>query len=126
MGTGCCTKPLSRVLKRRKEEKFHKARSSSIYIGVLHPVQSFWVGASMPPLCPHYAPTVPPRWHADSVAGSGVVLSAAGVLNLDTNQESLVSLPVQDGGVLVNFGVVIQTRNRCFLSICVARLRRRW
>ena len=55
----------------------------------------------------------------------GVVLSVAGVLDLDANQGVLV-LPVQDGGVLVNFGVVIQTRNRCFLSICVARLRRRW
>ncbi|CAN3375988.1 hypothetical protein DIURU_003236 [Diutina rugosa] len=37
----------------------------------------------------------------------GVVSSAAGVLNLDTNQELLVPLPVQDGGVSANFGVVI-------------------
>lgn len=46
----------------------------------------------------------------------GVVLSAAGVLNLDVNQELLVPLPVQDGGVLANFGVVTHNQQPVLLS----------
>ena len=45
----------------------------------------------------------------------GVVLSVAGVLDLDANQGVLV-LPVQDGGVLVNFGVVVHNEEPVLLS----------
>ena len=70
MNTGCCTKPLSRVLKRREEENFHWARSCSIYIGVLHRGQAFGIGTSATWLAPAW---LAPAWLAQ-VLGSAMVL----------------------------------------------------